>query len=99
MDFITVGQIRTDSARVCGKIAVGQELVILRNGKPIAIMVVTRPSEVDDMLRALRALRAASFDAALKKTHRHAATSGLGVIDPEVPAVRKARGQRDASGH
>ena len=96
MDFVTVGQMRTDSARVCGKIAVGQELVILRNGKPIAIMVVTRPSEVDDMLRALRA---ASFDAALKKTHRHAATSGLGAIDPEVPAVRKARGQRDASGH
>ena len=95
MDFITVGQFRTDSAGVWEKIAAGQELVILRSGKPIAIMVATQPSEVEDMLRALRA---ASFSSALKKMHRPAATSGLGAINPEVPAVRKARGQRDASG-
>ena len=63
MDFITVGQMRTDSARAWDKIAAGEELVILRKGKPIAIMVATQPSEVDNMLRALRA---ASFDAALK---------------------------------
>ena len=96
MDFITVGQMRTDSARAWDKIAAGEELVILRKGKPIAIMVATQPSEVDNMLRALRA---ASFDAALKKKHRHAATTGLGAINPEIPTVRKARGERNASGH
>lgn len=96
MDFITVGQMRTDSARAWDKIAAGEELVILRKGKPIAIIVATQPSEVDNMLRALRA---ASFDAALKKKHRHAAATGLGAINPEIPTVRKARGERNASGH
>ena len=96
MDLIAVGQMRTDSARAWDKIAAGEELVILRKGKPIAIIIVaTQPSEVDDMLRALRA---ASFDAALKK-HRHAATTGLGAINREIPTVRKARGERNASGH
>ena len=57
MDFITVGQMRTDSARVWDKIAAGQELVILRKGKPIAIMVATRPGEIEGKLRALRAAR------------------------------------------
>lgn len=96
MDFITVGQVRTDSAKVWDKIAVGEELVILRKGKPIAIMVAAQPSEVEDMLRALRAAR---FDAALKKTHRHAATPGLGAIDPEILSGCKTRAERDASGH
>ena len=57
MDFVTVGQIRTDSARVWDKIAAGEELVILRSGKPIAIMVATRPGEIEGKLRALRAAR------------------------------------------
>ena len=57
MDFITVGQVRTDSAKVWDKIAAGEELVILRKGKPIAIMVATQPCEIEEKLRALRAAR------------------------------------------
>lgn len=57
MDFVTVGQVRTDSARVWDQIAAGQELVILRSGKPIALMVAARPCEIEGMLRALRAAR------------------------------------------
>ena len=57
MDFISVGQLRTDSARVWDKIAAGEELVILRSGKPIAIMVATQPCEIEEKLRAVRAAR------------------------------------------
>lgn len=57
MDFVTVGQMRTNSARVWDKIAAGQELVILRSGKPIAIMVATKPCEIEAKLRALRTAR------------------------------------------
>lgn len=64
MDFVTVGQMRTDSTSVWEKIAAGEELVILRKGKPIAIMVATRPCEIEDKLRALRAAR---FAAALAR--------------------------------
>ena len=72
MDFITVGQFRTDSAGVWEKIAAGQELVILRSGKPIAIMVATQPCEIEEKLRALRAAR---FAAALLGTQHHAGES------------------------
>lgn len=57
MDFVSVGQLRTDSAEVWDKIAAGEELVVMRKGKPIAIMVATRPGEIEGKLRALRAAR------------------------------------------
>ena len=68
MDFISIGQIRTDSAKVWDKIAAGQELVILRKGKPIAIMVAAQPCEIESKLLALRAAR---FVAALPVTQHH----------------------------
>ena len=57
MDFVSVGQLRTDSAKVWDRIAAGEELVVMRKGKPIAIMVATRPGEIEGKLRALRAAR------------------------------------------
>ena len=69
MDFVSVGQLRTDSAKVWDKIAAGEEFVILRRGKPFAIMVATRPCEIEAKLRVLRAVR---FAAALPGTQYHA---------------------------
>ena len=101
MDFVTVGQLRTDSAKVWDKIAAGEELVIMRKGKPIAIMVATQPCEVENNLRALRGAR---FDAAMQERQRHAAEHALDRMTPvainaEIPAARKAHGESDASGH
>ena len=72
MDFITVGQMRAESAKVWVKIAAGEEIVIMRKGKPIAIMVATQPCEIEEKLRALRAAR---FAAALPGTQHHAGES------------------------
>ena len=72
MDFITVGQMRAESAKVWVKIAAGEEIVIMRKGKPIAIMVATQPCEIEEKLRALRAAR---FAAALLGTQHHAGES------------------------
>ena len=101
MEFVTVGELRTDSARVWDQIAAGKEFVITRNGTPFALMVPTRPSEVESDLRALRAAR---FDAALKRMHRHAVETGLDKmtleeINAEIAAARKERREREASGH
>lgn len=101
MDFVTVRELRTDSARVWDKIAAGEEFVITRNGTPFAIMVPTKPSEVEDKLRALRA---ASFGAALREIQRSAAETGLDrmtleEINAEIAAARKERREREAGGH
>lgn len=101
MDFVTVRELRTDSARVWDEIAAGKEFVITRNGKPFAIMAPSRPSEVEDKLRALRA---ASFGAALRQMQRHAAKTGLDnmtleEINAEIAQVRKERREREAGGH
>ncbi len=101
MEIVTVGKLRTDSARIWEQIAAGKEFVITRNGKPFALMVPTRPSEVESDLRALRSAR---FGAALKKLHRHAAETGLDKmtledINAEIADVRKERRGREARGH
>lgn len=101
MDFVTVRELRTDSARVWDKIAAGEEFVITRNGTPFAIMVPTQPSEVEDKLRALRA---ASFGSALHEVQRRAAETGvdrmtLEEINAEIAAARKERREREAGGH
>ena len=100
MDFVTVGQLRTDSAKVWGKIAAGEEIVLTRNGKPFAIIAPTQPSEVESNLRALRA---AGFGAALSEMQRHAAKTGLSKmtlkeINAEISAARKENRDRAASG-
>jgi len=101
MEFVTVGELRTDSARIWDQIAAGKEFVITHNGTPFALMVPTRPSEVESDLRALRRAR---FDAALKEMHRHAAETGLDKmtledINAEIAAARKERREREGSGH
>lgn len=101
MDFVTVRELRTDSARVWDKIAAGEEFVITRNGTPFAIMAPTKPSEVESNLRALRGAR---FGAALREMQRHAAKTGLDKmtlkeINAEIAAARKEIREREAGGH
>ena len=101
MEFVTVSELRTDSARIWEQIAAGKEFVITRNGKPFAIMAPTQPSEVEDKIRALRA---AGFGAALRQMQRHAAKTGLDKmtleeINAEIAAARKERRERETSGH
>ena len=100
MDFVTVRELRAESARVWDKIAAGEEIVLTRNGKPFAIIAPTQPSEVESNLRALRA---ASFGAALGEMQRHAAKVGLTKmtlkeINAEIAAARKEIRERAASG-
>jgi antitoxin (DNA-binding transcriptional repressor) of toxin-antitoxin stability system len=98
MDFVTLRDLRSESAKVWEKLEAGEEMVITRNGKPFAILVQTEPAEVEDTLRAIRAER---FATTVRKIRRHAAEAGLDrmtmeEIDAEIAAVREER--RDASG-
>ncbi len=100
MDFVTVRELRTDSARVWEKVAAGEEIVLTRNGKPFAILAPTLPSEVESNLRALRA---AHFSRLLAEQHKRSVELGLDKmtmeeINAEIALARKEMRERDASG-
>jgi prevent-host-death family protein len=101
MDFVTVRELRAESAKVWAKIEAGEEIVVTRNGKPFALLLNARPDELEDMLRAVRAER---FGAAVRRMRAESERRGLGnmsmeEIDAEIALVRKERRERNAGGH
>ncbi len=99
MDFVTVRELRSESAEVWEKLETGEELVITRNGKPFALLVHTEPAQLEQTLRAIRSER---FAAMVQKMHEHAVERGLDrmtmdEIDAEIAQVRKER--RNAGGY
>jgi prevent-host-death family protein len=100
MDFVTVRALRADAAKVWARIDAGSDVVITRNGKPIAVLVGTAPDKLDATLRAIRAARLLG---ALKDTRAAAREKGSDRmtsedIHAEVEATRKGRGARNARG-
>jgi len=101
MDFVTVRELRAESAKVWAKIEAGEEVVITRNGKPFALLLNTKPEELESTLRAVRGER---FAATLRKMHKHSEQQGLSgmtmeEIDAEIALARKEKRERNAGGH
>lgn len=101
MDFVTVRELRAESAKVWEKIEAGEEVVVTRNGKPFALLLNASPDELEDMLRAVRAER---FGAAVRKMRAEAERRGISnmsmeEIDAEIALARKERRERNAGGH
>lgn len=101
MDFVTVRELRAESAKVWEKHEAGEEVIVTRNGKPFAVLLHTEPERLEGTLRAIRAAR---FSEALQEMHRIAREKGLDKmtmeeIDAEIAQARKERRERDAGGH
>lgn len=93
MDYVTVRELRAESAKVWDRVEAGEEIVITRNGKPFALLLHTAPAEVES---ALRAYRAARLGTVLDRIQAHAVAQGLDEISDEaiaaeISAVRVAR--------
>lgn len=100
MDFVTVRELRAESAKVWEKLEAGEEVVITRNGKPFALLVHTEPGQLEQTLRAIRAER---FAATVRKMQQYAVSRGLDKmtqeeIDAEIAAARRERRKRNAGG-
>ena len=74
MDFISIGEIRTQSAKVWEKLAKDHQFVVTRNGKPIAILTETSPADLEVDLHYLRQAR---FGQALAGIRSEAKKKGL----------------------
>jgi len=101
MDFVTVRELRAESAKVWAKIEAGEEVVITRNGKPFALLLNTRPEDLENMLRAVRGERFASTVRTLQDRAERQGLSHMTMeeIDAEIALMRKERRERDAGGH
>lgn len=93
MDFVTVRELRAESAKVWEKLEAGKEIVITRNGKPFALLVHTEPEQLE---QTLRAVRAEHFAATVRKMQQHAVSRGLDKmtmkeINAEIALARKER--------
>ena len=100
MDFVTVRELRAESAKVWAKIEAGEEVVITRNGKPFALLVNTSPEELENTLRAIRGER---FATNVRKLRAYAAEQGLDKmtmeeVDAEIEAARRERRDWNAGG-
>jgi len=93
MRFVTVRDLRSTPAEVWRKLSEEQDLVITRNGKPIAIVSATDEDHLEQTLRERRQARALC---AVKELQERSVEQGLDRlgphdIDAEVRNVRKGR--------
>jgi len=93
MDFISVRELRGQSAAVWEALGTQRHMVVTSNGKPIAFLVATSPETFDRTLEALRQADALQAIASIRERAREtgAAELSLDEINAEIAASRAAR--------
>jgi len=93
MNFISVRELRNQSATVWKTLAVEQDLVVTSNGKPIAVLSATTGSTLDASLTALRQARAQLAVEAMQQRARDVGADNLPLdhVNAEIDASRRSR--------
>lgn len=93
MDFISVRQLRTESAAVWEALAASKDLVVTSNGKPIAVLSATTAATLETSLVALRQARAQMAVVAMQQRAREAGADLLTLddVNAEIEAARRQR--------
>ena len=93
MKFLSVRDLRGNSARIWEQLPIEREMVVTSNGRPVAILSAVGESDVEESLAAIRRARATSAVAQLQ-----ARSVQLGLdrmrpdeIEAEIAAVRRHR--------
>jgi prevent-host-death family protein len=90
MKYISIRDLRGNTAAVRKSLARDGEIVVTANGKPIAVLAPVSPRSVEETVAAIRRAR---FTQALEEAHSAAKEAGLsGLSEKNVEAVvREAR--------
>lgn len=91
MKFCTAQELETLSQILLDDLAAGEEVVVTKNGRPVALMIDVKEGRLDETLLAVRRAKAAGAFRALRQ---QAAGEGFftpAEIDDEIAAVRRAR--------
>jgi len=98
MKYISIRDLRGNTAAVRKSLAKDGEIVVTANGKPIAVLAPVSPQSVEDTVTAIRRAR---FTRALEEAHaaaKDADLSGLSAeqVDAVVRGARKGTRRRAA---
>lgn len=93
MRFISVRELRGQSAAVWRTLADEKDLVVTSHGKPIAVLSATSEEHLEELLGAVRRARAQAAATAIQQASRARGTDRLSLdeINAEVDAVRRSR--------
>jgi antitoxin (DNA-binding transcriptional repressor) of toxin-antitoxin stability system len=93
MKFLSVRDLRSNSARIWRELPDEREMVVTSNGRPVALLTAVDQSNVEQSLkdwrrvRAIQAISDIQRESVLKGTDRLSMTD----IDAEVARVRRGR--------
>ena len=93
MRFVSVRELRGNSAAIWKALAVEKDLVITSNGKPVAVLSATSEEMLEESLVAVRRARALAAVTALQQASVKAGADRLSVkeVNAEIAAVRQGR--------
>ena len=93
MDFVSVRELRTQSAAVWDALSKEKDLVVTSNGKPIAVLSATTAPTLEASLAALRQARAQLAIAAMQQRAQETGSDKLTLddVNAEIEAVRLQR--------
>lgn len=93
MRFLSVRDLRSNSAQVWQDLPKERELIITNNGRPIAILAAINESNLEESLAAFRQVRAVEAVASIQSLSANIGTDRISSdeIDAEISAVRHNR--------
>lgn len=91
MKFCTTEEFGTLSPTLLSELAAGEEEVVTKNGRPVALMIGVEDGRLEEALRAVRRAKAVrSFQTLRQQAARQGFFSPT-EIDEEISAVRSAQ--------
>jgi len=96
MKFISIRDLRSNTARLRKDLQTDREIIVTANGRPFAVMARIEPDRIEDEILAIRRARA---QAALSRIRAKAKADGLdGMTMDEIGVIiRHARRERRAT--
>lgn len=77
MKYLSIRDLRVNTAAVRKSLATGGEIVVTSSGKPIAVLAPVSPDSVEETVAAIRRAR---FSRALDRAHEAAREAGLSAL-------------------
>ncbi len=96
MKFLSVRDLRGNSAQVWRDLPREKEMIVTSNGRPVAMLTAIDEANVERSLKAWRQARALQVitDIQTGSTRKGTSTLSMSDIDDEIAAARKKRRQR-----
>ncbi|MDK3161831.1 type II toxin-antitoxin system prevent-host-death family antitoxin [Kamptonema cortianum] len=93
MKFLSVRDLRGNSARVWRELPTEKEMVITSNGRPVAVLTAVNEANVEKSLAAWRQARALQIITEIQTESARKGTSVLSLdeINAEISSARKTR--------